>query len=122
METLYSLGQSSVAANSRCYSAVITALARSKSSDAVSKAFQLIERMEKNRNEGSPHGHPNAHCYNAVVHAIAKSRGIHKAEKCKDILERMISARGLGHRDCSPTVITYSTILNGKGAIGFDNI
>ena len=117
METLHSLGQSNVVANSRCYSAVITAFARSKSPDAVSKAFQLIDRMEKNRNEGSPHGHPNAHCYNGVVHAIAKSRANHKAEKCKDILDRMVLARDLGHRDCSPTIITYSTILNGKGVI-----
>ena len=114
MEYLYSQGHTEVVANSRCYSAVITAWARSGSPDTVKQAFALIDRMEQNKRIGSPHGRPNAHCYNACIHAVAKSSESDKVKYCLDILQRMNDARDAGDLDSAPTLVTYSTIVNGK--------
>lgn len=114
METLHSSGHTSVVANSRCYSAVITAWARSGSPDAVQQSFALLDRMEQNVRDGNPHGKPNAHCYNACIHAIAKGSHQGKAGQCEDILQRMISARDAGFYESAPSLITYSTIINGE--------
>ena len=117
MEGLYSQGHTNVIANSRCYSAVITAWARSGSPDNVKHAFDLIDRMEQNKRNNSPHGTPNSHCYNACIHAIAKSSNPEKVKHCLDILQRMIDAKNAGDIDSAPTIVTYSTIVNGKWRI-----
>lgn len=115
MEDLYSKGISDAAANSRCYSAAISAWARSGDRNAVSHALALVDRMEENGKSGdSPHGKPNAHCYNSCIHAIAKSRKQGKAKLCSDILKRMEAARNDGYVEAAPTRVTYSTILNGE--------
>lgn len=116
MEQMYLDGHSDVIANDRCYSAVITAWARSGSLHAVKRSLELLDKMEQNLKEGKPHGRPNAHCYNACIHAIAKSSlsGSGKAQKCQDILQRMIAQKEKGFLDSSPTLVTYSTILNGE--------
>jgi hypothetical protein len=117
MENLYAEGLSDAVANSRCYSAAITAWARSNSPIAVDRALALIDRMEQNGKHGSPHGKPNTHCYNAYIHAIAKSQHPHKAEKCKEVLQRMTAAVADGFYDSAPSSITYSTIINGECAL-----
>lgn len=114
METLYAEGLSDAVANSRCYSAAISAWARSESPNAVERAFALIDRMEQNGRDGTPHGKPNAHCYNACIHAIAKSHNPGKARQCREVLERMITAKDTGFYEAAPSLITYSTIINGK--------
>jgi hypothetical protein len=116
MEQMYADGLSDVIANDRCYSAVITAWARSGSHNAVQRSFELLYRMEQNLKTGKPHGRPNAHCYNACIHSIAKSSlsGSGKAQKCQEILQRMISQKEKGFVESSPSLITYSTILNGE--------
>lgn len=112
MEHLFSVGVSDVIANSRCYSAAITAWARSDSPDAVDRTFALIDRMERNGRDGSPHGKPNAHCYNACIHAIAKSQLPDKARRCREVLTRMTLAVDNGFHESAPSYITYSTIIN----------
>ena len=116
MEQMFVDGHSDVIANDRCYSAVITAWARSGSVRAVQRSLELLDRMEQNLNEGKAHGRPNAHCYNACIHAIAKSSlsGSGKVQKCQEILQRMIAQKERGFLESSPTLVTYSTILNGE--------
>lgn len=114
MEKLYEEGHSDAIANSRCYSAALTAWARSRSPDAVGQAFDLIDRMEQNGRDGSPHSKPNAHCYNACIHTIAKSHQPGKARKCREVLQRMIAAKDNGFYESAPNLVTYSTIINGE--------
>lgn len=116
MEQMYEEGHSDVIANDRCYSAVITAWARNGSVKAVQRSLDLLDRMEHNLKEDKPHGRPNAHCYNACIHAVAKSdlSGSQKARKCQEILQRMIDQKEKGFHESAPTLVTYSTILNGK--------
>ncbi len=116
MEQMYEAGHSDVIANDRCYSAVITAWARNGSVNAVQRSLELLDRMEHNLKEDKPHGRPNAHCYNACIHAIAKSSlsGSQKTQKCQEILERMVDQKEKGFHESAPTLVTYSTILNGK--------
>ena len=103
----------------RGINAAITALARSDSPTAVERAFALIDRMEQNGRDGpsTPHGKPTAYCYNALIHAIAKSQEPGKARMCKQVLERMIAAKDEGFHEAAPSLVTYSTILNGMFAV-----
>jgi hypothetical protein len=51
---------------------------------------------------------------NTVIHAIAKSTNTDKVKHCSDILQRMEAAVKAGYSDLAPTIVTYSTIMNGK--------
>jgi len=117
IEKLHAEGLSDAVANSRCYSAAISAWARSSSSNAVERAFALIDRMEKNGRDNTPHGKPNSHCYNACIHAIAKSYQPGKERQCGEVLQRMIEAKDAGFHEAAPSLITYSTIINGEYGI-----
>lgn len=113
MERLHELGFSEVATDTRHYSSVITAWAKSGSPDAVQRSMALLDRMEQNYRNGNLHAKPNSYCYNSCIHAIAKSANAGKAKQCQEILNRMIAARDLGFHDAAPSRVTHSTIING---------
>lgn len=113
LESLSEEGRGYVKPNAFCYSSVLNAWARSKKPDAPQRALELLNRMENMFQSGLVNAKPNSFCYNAVINAFAKSSFADKAKQSQNILHRMLENYHSGsNRDCKPSVMTYSTVLN----------
>jgi pentatricopeptide repeat protein len=100
-------GHDDMAPNSRTYTSVISALAKSRTWDACLQAQSLLLEV--------PGGATVIH-YNAVLDAFAKSPRADKARLAKALLEEMID-----NRSVSPDIISYNSVLSACAA-SFGNV
>jgi pentatricopeptide repeat protein len=89
----------------RSYNAVLEALGKERSPQAMAQALEVIERMHEN-------GAANAYGYNFVIHAMSKNRSPQNRRTMLHILERMEEGARNGLKQVKPNMLTYTNVLN----------
>lgn len=111
MKHWQSKGHADMGPNSRTYTSVISALAKSRTWDACLQAKGLLAEI--------PGGATVIH-YNAVLDAFAKSPRADKARHAKAVLEEMVEAtnqhqqqqQGDGQSSVAPDIISFNTVIS----------
>ena len=105
MKYWHAQGYTDMGPNSRTYTSVMSALAKSRTWDACLQAKNLLAEV--------PDGGPTVFHYNAVLDAFAKSPRADKARHAKAILEEMMNASAGGkHPSVSPDLISFNTVIS----------
>jgi len=89
MENLSKLGYEDLQPNTRTYSMVINAYAKSGEKGSMSKVEQLLAEMEQ-RSEKEKTLKPDTVTYNVVLNSLAKSGEFGAAQKAEAILLEML--------------------------------
>lgn len=98
--------------DSKLYSIVLDAIAKVKDSSALSKAFQLLDEMEKRFDAGVIDEGPNRYAYSNLLHSISQSRVPNSAILAEELVHRMESrATELEDDSILPDKVTYTTLL-----------
>ena len=105
MKYWHAKGYTDMGPNSRTYTSVMSALAKSRTWDACLQAKQLLAEV--------PDGGPTVIHYNAVLNAFAKSPRADKARHAKAILEdMMIASAGGKYPSVLPDLISFNTVIS----------
>jgi pentatricopeptide repeat protein len=96
-------GHEDMGPNSRTYTSVLSALAKSRTWEACVEAKQLLQEI--------PDGGATRYHYNAVLDCYAKSPRADKARHAKALLEEMTAANGAGTK-VKPDLISYNSVLS----------
>jgi pentatricopeptide repeat protein len=89
--------------NVKTYTTVLDALAKSRNSEAVTAAEEIMTRMETNGPS------PNVQAYTALIQNYSRSKLPFKAVKAAETLKRMKQAASL---DARPNIVAYNAVLN----------
>ena len=103
MKHWQALGHADMGPNSRTYTSVISALAKSRTWDACLRAKNLLAEI--------PDGGATVIHYNAVLDAFAKSPRADKAQLAKRVLEELMESPSL-----EPDLISFNTVISACAA------
>lgn len=98
--------------NTVSYNTVLNALARSRDKDAPYRAEALLNRMQKEYEEGNENVRPNSISFSSLLNTWAKSGLDGAAEHAEAILTRMEDLAARGNPHVIPNEVCYSTVLH----------
>ena len=115
LEDRVDTGDACVRLNTACYNSVLSGLIRSKRTDALSVAEQLLQRMLQ-REEVTGDG-PNTVTYNSIMNILLKTPGCgddfaSRAERVEAILNQMEDLYQSGRRHVKPSAVSYITCIS----------
>ena len=87
----------------------------------ISKAVNMLERMEKEYIDGNESLKPNVVSYATLMNGWVKSNDPQKAEKTTMVFDRMMAMYESGNKDAQPNFVTYVTLvdcLKTSGGVG----
>jgi len=109
LEKMKSLEREGMGPNSRTYTSVLSAIAKSGTWEACETARAILQDMEYEASDnGRMNLQPSTIHYNAVLHAYARSPRADKALKASSFLSYM---RQHPNRQCRPDSISYNSVL-----------
>lgn len=100
-----------VSLDSECFNVVLTALSRSRDSNAIYRIFRILSRMEEYAAEGQEHLRPTTRSMNTALHALGYTNNNSLVEKAEQTLDRMFKMHTDGIPDIKPDSYSHVSIL-----------
>lgn len=94
------------------FNAVLTAISKSRQSDAVVRAMKIIRRMEDYVKQGVDSVAPNIRSWNALLHALSRSQDQNLGEKSEHILNHMFDLHKRGVKNVKPDAFSFAAVLS----------
>lgn len=107
----YESGTSDVAPDAASYTTAINAWARSREIDAVERGEEVLGWCEQSFKLGNARAQPNTLTYNSMINCYSKSKG-GASDKALALLESMKERSKAGAEECSPDVVTYTSVID----------
>ncbi len=109
----YDAETSDVSPDAASYSTAINAWARSRETDAVERAEEILASCEESYRLGNRKAKPNTLTYNSIINCYSKSNVASAAEMAISMLESMREkCTTEGFEDCCPDVVTYTSVID----------
>lgn len=99
------------------FNVVLTAISKSRQSDAPERVLNIIRRMEQYAADGLESLRPNLRSWNAVLNSYSratKRKDINYAVEAENILKRMINQSTKGQSFIKPNAFTFAAVLNAQ--------
>lgn len=94
-----------------CFNVVLTALSKSRDSDAVDRIFSIISRMEEYADGGQEHLRPSTRTLNTALNALSQRKHNKAVRRAEETLDRMFQLHKSGVPNIKPDTFSYSAIL-----------
>lgn len=119
-EEVSSAAPPSVTLDLESFNVVLTAISKTRTSNAIVRTIRIVKRMENYAEDGHMQVMPNTRSWNAVLHALARSRdkSINKGERAEQILDHMFDLYRKGAMKTKPDAYSFAAILSTYQTIG----
>ena len=111
-EEVSSAAPPSVSLDVECFNVVLTALSKSRQTNAVSRMLRIIQRMENYAEKGYAKIRPTTRSWNAVLNGLSRSREKGAAEQAERILKHLFGLHEKGIPDSKPDAFTFAAVLS----------
>jgi hypothetical protein len=94
-----------------CFNVVLTALSKSRDSDAVDRIFGIISRMEEYADKGQEHLRPSTRSLNTALNALSYEKNKDAARRAEQTLDHMLQLHANGVPNIKPDAFCYTALL-----------
>jgi hypothetical protein len=101
-----------------CFNVVLTALSKSRDSDAVDRLFGIISRMEEYADKGEEHLRPSTRSLNSALNALSRVKDNNSVRRAELTLDRMLQLHANGVSNIKPDPFSFTAILRCYQGLG----
>jgi pentatricopeptide repeat protein len=117
-EEVSSAAPPSVSLDIECFNVVLTAISRSRQSNATDRMIEIITRMEEYAKAGLNYVRPNVRSWNAVLNCLSRSKEEGAAEKAEQILNHVFELHENGVPHVKPDAFSFAAVLAAYQRLG----
>lgn len=111
-EEISSAAPPAVSLDLESFNVVLTAIAKTRLPDAVSRVIKIVARMEEYAKHGDASVTPNTRSWNAILQALSRSDQDDSAERAEHVLNHMFELHKQGAAHVKPDAYSFTSILS----------
>jgi Pentatricopeptide repeat domain/PPR repeat len=107
-----SAAPASVVLDAECFNVVLTALSKSRNSDAVDRSIAIMDRMKAYAAAGHDDIQPSLRSWNAMLNSLSRSKVEHAAAKAEEIVNHLFELHKKGVPNVKPNAYSFTAVLH----------